>query len=108
MSDLPEEIIADYQESLQRHGMRMGEEILTLRRKLAQEQARSERYKTALEEIEKMRGMTLLGRCCVDKTCITDEEGTACEVRLKAHSAFGQAADVAKAALAPDGETEGK
>lgn len=66
---------------------------------LSQEQARSRKYREALEEIEKMRGMTLLGRCCVYETCISDEEGTACEVTLKAHSAFGQVADVAKAAL---------
>ena len=51
-------------------------------------------YKKALEEIEAMGNLTLLGKCCVDNTC-----DKPCEVQLKAHSAFNQAADVAKAAL---------
>lgn len=78
--------------------------IKELELKLSQEQARGRRLREALEEIEKMRGMTLLGRCCVKNECITDDEGTACEVRLKAHSAFNQAADVARAALAETGD----
>lgn len=48
----------------------------------------------ALKEIEEMGSKTLLGKCCVARSCNGE-----CEVQSKANSAFSQAASIAKEAL---------
>lgn len=68
----------------------------------------------ALEEIAGLDGMTLLSACCVDKFCsaIYDEDGKkigACAAQYGVWKGYGNAAGIAKRALAQIEDTrEGK
>lgn len=51
----------------------------------------------ALKEIEATKDKTLLGRCCVNEACFTDENG--CSATITAHNAFYANACIASGAL---------
>lgn len=53
----------------------------------------------ALGEIDLGRAQTLLGRCCVEKRCVSSDTGASCELTEKVNAAFIQQADIASEAL---------